>query len=388
MKIERITSALLVTLVVMCFSMVTLGGYVRVSGSGLSIPEWPFFTVDRTVDATGAVVRERQSIFPPTTDEGWEVLRNIFVEEMTIAGKTQYLQGAELDIAPFKRMFWIEWSHRALAKTIGVVYLVFLAVALLNGSIRRRIGLLAVGGLFLLASQAVIGGILVWLHLIPIKLATHLTTAFLFTSLVVWMLMRMVHPPVPSQERPRHGIGRWAIAVYGLIGVQIFLGGLVAGGGSAHYAFSTWPLMGEYLVPPGMWTEGDGLYRNLTENIVLIQFLHRWFAFAVAAAILLFTMRCLTVKTSAAGRWALRLLFAVVTFQIVLGILTLLFGGHAHLALTHQSFGLVLFLNALVVVYETTRHPVLTEVAVAEMREGTARAAAPPAPSGKAVRHA
>ncbi|HNM46410.1 MAG TPA: COX15/CtaA family protein, partial [Candidatus Sumerlaeota bacterium] len=53
----------LVVILVICFGMVTLGGWVRLSGSGFSIPQWPRFTVSETVNADGTVT-EKKSFIP------------------------------------------------------------------------------------------------------------------------------------------------------------------------------------------------------------------------------------------------------------------------------------------------------------------------------------
>ena len=359
---------LLTILIAMCFVMVTIGGYVRMSGAGLSIPEWPFFTVaiEKLPDGTERAIK---SVFPPTTDAGWEILRDIYAKDVPARGEG-------LAVSAFKTEFFIEWSHRLFAKLIGLVFLAFLAVVAFGDDVRSRIGKQALicGGL--LVCQAVLGGLVVLWHNYDrhISIAVHLSTAFLFTCLLFWMLMSLIHPPAPAEERKGpNPLLVPVIAVFLLIYFQIFSGGLVAGS-RAGYMFNEWPNMGDDIVPPGLMARGPSYLDNFFRNTVMIQFFHRWFAIGVAAAILLLIARSLTVQVSTPGRWALRALFATVVLQILLGITTLLTKVHPHVALTHQAIGLVLLLNMLLVVYEVTCHKVVGE-------QQQAKAAAAPAPS-------
>ncbi|MBI1289991.1 hypothetical protein GC173_01935 [bacterium] len=367
----RPTVWLLWSLIVLCFVIVTLGGYVRLSGSGLAIPEWPFFTVSQTLDETGKVIASKKSIFPPTTEEGWVILKDIFVRD---------IPGFEAGIAmsEFKRMFFVEWSHRAVAKFIGLVYLAFLGCALAYKGVRARIGKLAVINLFVLVAQAVLGGLAVKFHLDSVKVSIHLVNAFIFTSILSWMLLKLLHPATVEKPSPGNTILRVSSAVYVVIMIQLFSGGLMAAS-HAGYTMNTWPKMGDQWIAPGVWEAGTGLYHNLTENVVMIQLTHRWFAFAVALAVLYMALSAAYIEVSKVARWALRLAPAIVVLQIILGIFTLLKGVHPHLALTHQSVGLVLLLSVLVVIYETKCHPVVSEAALAEREEKAAKASQEPA---------
>lgn len=366
---EKTVAGLLAVLLGMCFIIVVLGGYVRLTHSGLSIPEWPFFTLEKIEQADGTIV-QRQALFPPSEESEWETLRTTFLTDVP-PDSVGYVAGVSM--ADFKRMFWIEWSHRGTAKAIGLVYLFFLAAVFIVPEVRRRMWGKAAAGLVLLVSQAVIGALVVFVHLRAEKIALHLIVAFLFTSLLVWMLMMLLRPAVPAAEKPKgpNPILGTAIAVYVIALIQIFSGGLVAGS-MAGFQWNTWPMMGDYWIPPNMMIEDWGLMRNMLENKVVIQFTHRWFAFAVVVAVLYLILRSLTIKVSAPARWALRSVFAIVVLQVILGILTLLMGVQTHLALTHQLVGLILLLNLLVVVYETATQPVLGEEALAELEEHSA----------------
>lgn len=363
----------LVVILVICFGMVTLGGWVRLSGSGFSIPQWPRFTVSETVNADGTVT-EKKSFIPPSTEEGWEGLRDIFVHhEPTQEG---------IAVSEFKKLFWVEWSHRGLATLIGLAYLLLMFFTFRSREARESIGKLCIAGILLLASQVMIGGFVIFLGVAATAVAFHLVAAFLFISVVLWMLMKVVHEPLPMEQRTRgNSIVKWAIVVYVLIGIQIFSGGLMAAS-KAGYSINTWPRMGDDWIPPQLQIKGYSFVKNFTENVIMIQFWHRWYAIVVAAAILFFVARCMTVRVSKAARWALRALFGTVILQVVLGIITLLTGVHPHIALTHQMVGLFVMLISLVTIYETKNHEVVMEMQIAEEQERAA------AHSGKATGHA
>jgi len=122
--------------------------------------------------------------------------------------------------------------------------------------------------------------------------------------------------------------------------LMITSGGLMAGTHAGHI-FNTWPQMGDGLVPP-MLLALDPWWRNLFENTVTIQFIHRWLAIAVATLVIAFLIRVLRVDhRGLARRCAIIGLFLVIS-QVILGISTLVSGVPAFLAVAHQGTGLLL----------------------------------------------
>ena len=73
-----------------------------------------------------------------------------------------------------------------------------------------------------------------------------------------------------------------AIWMLSLLFLQFLFGAYVAGL-DAGYAYSSWPKMGD------QWFPADApllepFLRNFADNPIMVQFVHRWLAFAVAAA--------------------------------------------------------------------------------------------------------
>src|SRR5210317_1558708 len=86
----------------MVYAMVILGGATRLTGSGLSMVEWdPIF-----------------GVVPPLNQEEWEAVFSKYRE----SPEYQKINiGMELD--GFKSIYWFEFTHRLLGRSIGTVFL-------------------------------------------------------------------------------------------------------------------------------------------------------------------------------------------------------------------------------------------------------------------------
>ena len=120
----------------------------------------------------------------------------------------------------------------------------------------------------------------------------------------------------------------------GLVFLQIFLGGLVAGL-DAGLVSDTWPLMRGALVPDGLLFQ-EPWWRNLFENALTVQFDHRIVGYVlfVAAWIHVWQMRGTGYSRRAVS------LAILVTIQAALGISNVLAAVPIWLALVHQ-FGAI-----------------------------------------------
>jgi cytochrome c oxidase assembly protein subunit 15 len=190
-------------------------------------------------------------------------------------------------------------------------------------------GILALGGV-----QGVIGWWMVYSGLIDrpevshVRLAIHLLTALLIYSATIWVALdlRKARARLPL-------LGIWALCALAL---QLMFGAYVAGL-RAGYAFNTWPMMGDEWFPaaaPMM----EPFTRNLVDNPIVVQFIHRWLAFIVAAFAF-----ALAAKAWARGfRLEATALAGAVCVQITLGILTLLSGVKIDIAVAHQGMAALL----------------------------------------------
>jgi cytochrome c oxidase assembly protein subunit 15 len=166
-----------------------------------------------------------------------------------------------------------------------------------------------------------------------------------------WFWLRLT---VPIQELVRHRtMRRWTAAILLLIFVQLLFGALMAGN-KAAIAAPTWPDINGDGIPPGLFGKGS-LLQSLAGNKILIHFIHRNLAYTIALLIAIWTIKSYRLQAIPAffqkTRW---LPMALVTLQIVLGILTLLASpdivanrwvGFDWLAQLHQIVGLLLLLT-------------------------------------------
>lgn len=301
----------LLTLCGLIFVMVVVGGITRLTESGLSITEWK--------PITGAI--------PPLTEAQW--LREFDLYKR-IPEYQQVNRG--MTLAEFKNIFFWEWAHRQLGRVIGLVALVPLVWFAVKRAIPKGYGLKLASIFFLVCVQGAIGwwmvasGLTERTDVSHIRLAVHLLTAFFIFAFSLWIALDLRSPGAAPRRVPTLAI--WAFAILAL---QLLFGAYVAGLNAGH-AFNSWPLMGDELYPAeAPWLEP--VLRNLVDNPITVQFIHRWLAFGVLAMAILLAIKA----KRAGGRRESMALHIVVGVQILLGIATLLSGVQLHLAVAHQG---------------------------------------------------
>ena len=131
---------------------------------------------------------------------------------------------------------------------------------------------------------------------------------------------------------------RLTLGFFVLLLIQITYGGFTAGLKAGHVS-DTWPLMFGMWVPPNLFTS----LINFFEAPATIVFIHRWFAFAVLAMVVYVYVVVRRHNQQPDLSRGFRWLVAVVTVQIVLGILTVLSYVNIVIALLHQATAIALF---------------------------------------------
>ena len=309
---------------VLIVAMVLVGGITRLTESGLSITQWKPIT----------------GIVPPLNDAQWQAE---FANYQRIPEYQQLNRG--MTLAGFKAIFFWEYLHRVLGRVIGIAF----ALPMLWFALKRRIppgygwrlgALLALGGL-----QGAIGwwmvasGLSVRTDVSHVRLAVHLGTALLILGGIAWTALDLAALARTPLARPAQ-LHAGAAAALALLAVQIIFGALTAGL-NAGYAFASWPLMGDAVFPADTPMLAPG-WRNAVDNPVVVQFIHRWLAFAAAAGLVWLAVRARRVG---AARVSV-LVIGLLTLQIGLGIATLLSGVEIVVAVTHQFNAALLLLAA------------------------------------------
>jgi cytochrome c oxidase assembly protein subunit 15 len=316
--------------------MVVVGGLTRLTGSGLSITEWQPVT----------------GVIPPLTQSDWQA------EFAKYKGTPQYeLINRGLGLAGFKSIYWWEWSHRMLGRVLGAVFLVPFILFYRQRRIDRALGL-RLGVIFLLGgAQGALGWWMVQSGLEPARvvvsqyrLAAHLGLAIALFGYVFWSALEMIG----ARRTALAVLGRfrrWAIALAGLVFVQMLLGAFMAGL-DAGRAFSDWPTYGGALIPPGLY-DLQPWWINHFENPALVHFQHRTVAYVVAMLAIALFAGVVRARADKPVRIAGIHVLALTLVQVALGIVTVTSMVALPLAALHQIYALALFASALWLVYAT-----------------------------------
>jgi cytochrome c oxidase assembly protein subunit 15 len=294
------------------FAIVVVGGATRLTRSGLSIVEWQ--------PLVGAL--------PPLSQADWQELFAKYRET------PEFRQvNFDMTLEGFKRIFWWEYFHRLLGRLVGVVFFVpflwFLLRRKLEGALVWKLaGIFVLGGL-----QGALGWWMVKSGLVDdprvshFRLTAHLGLALAIFSAQFWLALDLLSP------RERSSPLWWApLAVF----LMALTGGMVAGLRAGH-AYNTFPLMNGEVVPPEILML-EPWWRNFLYNMATVQFVHRGFFWALAAAIPVLWWRYRELR-------AAHFLMAAFVLQASLGVSTLLLGVPVALGTAHQG-GAVLLLAA------------------------------------------
>ena len=326
---RRLVGGWLLAVAGMVFVMVVLGGATRLTGSGLSIMEWAPF----------------RGTLPPLDDAEWRRLFRLYQHIPQYA-----LLHDGFGLAGFRRIFWLEWTHRLWGRLMGVAFFLPLVVFWWRGWLARRLvarllGIFVLGGL-----QGAVGWFMVAsgffpdsTAVAPARLVIHLGLALALYAAVLWTAFSELIPdPAGARVVLVRAGARLTLA---LVALTILAGGFVAGL-HAGLDYNTFPLMDGHLVPVG-YARLSPIWRNFDENIAAVQFDHRLLAsLALLAALLtLVAASGQRARLSPLARRALAALGGVIFLQFLLGVTTLLLVVPAPLAVLHQA-GAVLALTA------------------------------------------
>nr|CAG4651762.1 EOG090X04TT [Triops cancriformis] len=316
----------------MAFGAVVLGGVTRLTESGLSMVDWRLYG-------------ER----PPLSQEDWEREFSKYQQfpEYQIKNKGMTLE-------EFKFIWWMEYSHRMWGRLIGAAYFLpatyFWVKGFLTPSLKKRVVIF--GGL--LAFQGLLGWYMVKSGLeaerfqgpsdVPrvsqYRLAAHLSSAFVFYSLLLWSSLGLL---IPAQTVPwtkaATTVRRLAHTTKGFVFLTALSGAFVAGL-DAGLVYNSFPKMGDRWIPDDLLALTP-VYKNITENPTTAQFDHRIegiTTLCLATATWFYARRATLPPRAYIAATALA---AMAWTQASLGILTLLTYVPTPLAASHQAGALM-----------------------------------------------
>jgi cytochrome c oxidase assembly protein subunit 15 len=308
---------------VLCFTVVVLGAYVRLTTAGLGCPDWP--------GCYGHIT-------PPS--------------HLDIARNNQVFPNKPLD----EGKAWREMIHRYAASTLG---LVCVALAVLGFVTRRQrlISLpLAWGLVGIIVFQGLLGMLTVTWQVTPLVVTGHLLFGLTTLSLLWWLWLSLQQRN-PSGD-PHSARLVWQLTLIGLIAliVQIALGGWT----STNYADIACPDFPE--CQGAWWPNSDFrdafiLWRGLGVNYeggvlsiparVAIHLTHRMGAIVAALTLTLAAITAIRRSASSTYVSAAYAVLAALMLQLTIGITMVLRGFPLSLATAHTAGAALLLLSVL-----------------------------------------
>lgn len=314
---------------VVLLTLVMVGGATRLTESGLSIVDW----------------KPVSGVLPPIGEAAWQA------EFSRYQSSPQYSEVNQgMALGDFKVIFWFEFFHRLLARLLGLWFALPLLWFWLRGAIPSRLrwpllGILALGG-----AQGYLGWYMVKSGLVdvprvsPYRLAAHLSLALIVYALMFRVALGLLL--TRTRDAAEKSARRWPGRILlGLVAVTIVFGAFVAGL-RAGLMYNTFPLMAGRWVPPDMFALQPA-WRNVFENPVTVQFVHRILALTTLTVTLWAWWRMRGLARDRAQTRSRNALALMAMIQVTLGICTLLWVVPAWLGTLHQG-GAVLLLSAVV----------------------------------------
>jgi cytochrome c oxidase assembly protein subunit 15 len=312
LKINNQLSTWLISMYWIVFAMIIIGGLTRLTDSGLSITKWQLFS----------------GFLPPLNHEDWISYFNLYKEIPEFK-----LQNYNMKLQEFKIIFWWEWGHRFLGRLIGISFLIPLIYFSFKIKFYKLINLYLI--FLLICFQGFIGWYMVKSGLVErvdvshFRLSIHLFIAFLILSLIFWNYLKIKN--IKNIKIKMNSFIPFSFLV--LVFIQIIIGAFVSGT-DAGKIYNSWPYMGNEYFPD------DNIYIDLFKlsafsDPSLLQFMHRNLAYLILIFYLLIFYKVYKERLYELYN-SINFLGFLIVLQIILGILTILFGAQIYIASMHQ----------------------------------------------------
>ena len=317
----------------LCFVVIVLGAWVRLTDAGLGCPDWPGCYGHVTPTGAEKVEGKIDSYSP-----GWEY----------DSGKA-----------------WREMIHRYAATTLGFIIVLITAIAIAYRTEKPVSVVYAVGLLVTVVLQGVLGAFTVWWLVKPLIVVLHLTGGMTTLSLLTWLWLRMrrvtgvVKPDVGATNiADLDGARRAGVAAVAIVAIQIILGGWT----SSNYAAVACPdlpaCQGQWVPKDMDYANAFVLWRGLDINYeggvldhparVAIHFTHRAWALVATVAVLWAAWLAWRHAPTSLVRRGAMLAVGALSLQWLIALLMILKAFPLSLATGHNA-GAALLLMALLI---------------------------------------
>ena len=324
------------TITFLVFLMIIVGGYTRLTDSGLSITKWELFT----------------GILPPLNQSDWENYFNLYKKI------PQYqVMNPFMTIHDFKIIFYWEYAHRVLGRIIGLFFLIPLIYFQFIKKIPAKYLKLYYLVFFIIVLQGLIGWYMVSSGLVNdvtvshYRLSLHLSLAVIIISILFWQILNLKD----NKNKLFFVINKESIPylfLFLLIFLQIVFGAFVSGL-DAGKLYQTWPLMNYHYFPDDIKIKNILDLFNFDSHS-LVQFYHRNIAYFISLYII--CLAYIIFKRDKKNLFKpIIYLVLILLFQICLGIFTLLSNLNIFIASFHQITSVVLILTALNLYYSSIK---------------------------------
>ena len=307
--------------------MIVVGGLTRLTDSGLSITEWQLFS----------------GFLPPLNDTHWNRYFELYkqIPEYKI-------QNYSMSLNEFKTIFWWEWVHRFLGRLIGILFLLPLIFFTFKVGFKKLFSLYLI--FFLICFQGFMGWYMVSSGLVEgvdvshFRLSIHLIIAFIIISLILWNYLKLKIDININEKLNYYFPFFFLILLYFQIIIGAFVSGMDAG-----RIYNTWPLMGSTFFPD------DNNILNLLKfsafsDPSLVQFIHRNLAYLILLFYLIILFKVYKKKLKNLYFIA-KFVGLILIIQIILGIITLIYGAQIYVASMHQISSIFLVSSSVYLLY-------------------------------------
>ncbi len=323
---HQLVSVWLLSMIILVFLMIVVGGLTRLTDSGLSITEWELF----------------KGILPPLSKETWTLYFNLYKE----IPQFKYLNPS-MTIEEFKVIFYWEYFHRLLGRIIGLMFLIPLIYIAFKKIVEKKVLNIFYLIFFLILFQGLLGWYMVESGLTEnttvshYRLSLHLFFAFIIISLLYWNYLNFKFLVNKSFFNLKNILTK---LLFLLILFQIIIGAFVSGL-DAGMIYQTWPKMNHSYFPDDINIFEFNLF-NFFDNQSFVQFLHRSVAYLIIGFAIFIGIKMLINKQEEYYKNYF-IVFFILLIQVLLGIFTLISGLNLYLASLHQITSVILVFSVL-----------------------------------------